>query len=176
MNTWNISGTITDSNLNALNGIPVVLSGGASGTTTTDATGHYSFNNLNAGATYTITPNEYNISFSPNYLTYADLSSDVTNGDFTGEVKNLDNVIVYPNPFKNEVGVNKITFYNLTSTAKLTIYSISGRLIFEADTESIEYQWDVNDTAGNKVSAGVYIYYITNENGNQKTGKIAIVK
>ncbi|HEY0101657.1 MAG TPA: lamin tail domain-containing protein, partial [Pyrinomonadaceae bacterium] len=68
-NTHTISGQIrsgVDQSSVGLSGITVILSGGASATTTTDGSGHYSFAGLPAGNNYTITPtNTAQHSFTP---------------------------------------------------------------------------------------------------------------
>jgi hypothetical protein len=65
--TVNISGQVTDSGNNnqPLSGVTVTLSGTQSATTTTDGNGFYSFTNLTAGGTYTVTPTLANYSLHP---------------------------------------------------------------------------------------------------------------
>ncbi len=53
--TYSISGFVNLSGGGVLSGVTVTLSGNASGSTTTDATGAYTFTNLGAGS-YTVTP------------------------------------------------------------------------------------------------------------------------
>src|SRR5260370_34792304 len=57
--TWSISGTITGTT-----GVTVALSGAATATTTTDASGAYSFAGLQNG-TYTVTPTKTGFNFTP---------------------------------------------------------------------------------------------------------------
>lgn len=57
--TWSISGTVTGTT-----GVTVVLSGAASATTTTDASGNYIFGGLLNGA-YLVTPNQKGFVFAP---------------------------------------------------------------------------------------------------------------
>ena len=57
--SWSISGTITGAT-----GVTVALSGAATGTTTTDASGNYSFSGLQNGS-YTVTPTKTGFTFSP---------------------------------------------------------------------------------------------------------------
>ena len=175
LNQWSISGIITDGN-EPISGVTVNLTGDSTATTITDISGSYSFSNLNAGATYTITPSKANITFIPANLTYTDLGDDITDANFKGTVPDLSHVIAYPNPFKKGEGVDFITFYNLTPNANIKIYTITGRCIFEVQTDGIEYRWNMTDRDEDRISVGIYIYYITNENGDKKTGKLAIVK
>jgi type VI secretion system secreted protein VgrG len=62
----------------------VTLSDGQSGSTTTDASGNYSFATLPSALNYTVTPSKTNYAFSPVNLTYNNLSADQTSADFTG--------------------------------------------------------------------------------------------
>jgi hypothetical protein len=100
----------------------------------------------------------------------------------------LDNVIVYPNPyepgtggrFDNSVFGEGVIFENLTQRARIRIFNIAGELV--ADLEETYGNgrciWDIRNPSGDKVASGVYIYYITNpDDSSQKAkGKIAILK
>jgi uncharacterized repeat protein (TIGR01451 family) len=61
----------------------MTLSGGQSGSTTTDANGNYSFANLATGLNYTVTPAKYNFAFSPSNLSYNNVTASQTAADFT---------------------------------------------------------------------------------------------
>ena len=88
----------------------------------------------------------------------------------------LTDVKVYPNPFKPDMVIDVITFANLTENAKIQIYTISGTIIFEAEADSIEYQWNIKNKDDNDIVSGVYIYYISDDKGNKKIGKIAVIR
>lgn len=81
---YTISGHIKNASNVAINGVTVTLSGGLSGSTTTDASGNYSFGGLASGLNYTATPSKTNFAFSPVNLTYTNLSAAQTAADFTG--------------------------------------------------------------------------------------------
>jgi len=97
---------------------------------------------------------------------------------------NLENVIVYPNPFKPTDGKSKtgtwdqgIFFGNLTKGAEIKIFTISGDFVhsFEkTDSYSGRYQWEVGDN----LASGIYIYLITNpdDKTDKASGKFAIIK
>ncbi len=101
----------------------------------------------------------------------------------SGYGDNLDDFMIYPNPFKESFSVNKITFANITKKAKITIFNLSG--IKMAELEEIDgnggIEWDLRDTAGNKLSSGIYICYIQayDKAGNEtetKIEKFAIIR
>ena len=93
----------------------------------------------------------------------------------------LDNVKVYPNPYKPGSGglfdASGIFFVGLTGETKIKIYNIAGELVLEQDNnEYPDYEWNIRNKKGKKVASGVYIYLITNDRGNKKIGKFTIVK
>jgi plastocyanin len=83
--TFTISGKVTNGST-ALNGVTVNLSGAASASTTTNASGEYSFANLAAG-NYTVTPAHANYTFTPASRSYTGLSANQTNQDFAATLK-----------------------------------------------------------------------------------------
>ena len=66
--TYSISGFVSLSGGGVLPGATITLSGGANGTTTTDATGAYTFTNLVAGS-YTVTPSMTGYTIAPATVT-----------------------------------------------------------------------------------------------------------
>jgi len=91
-------------------------------------------------------------------------------------VFNLNDLTVYPNPFKLSKGYPGIVFDNLTLDARVRIFTVSGELI--ADSGEIRqwgrWVWNLRNEEGDKVAHGIYIYLITNSSGEKKTGKIVI--
>lgn len=81
--TYSISGTVKDSDSNAMTGVTLTLSGDATDTTTTDTSGVYSLSGLDRGD-YVVTPSSSGYTFSPNNRSYTSLGADQTSQDFTG--------------------------------------------------------------------------------------------
>jgi galactose oxidase-like protein/Big-like domain-containing protein/glyoxal oxidase-like protein/carboxypeptidase family protein len=77
--TWSITGNISP----AASGITISLSGASTATTTTDASGNYTFSGLNNGS-YTITPSQTGLSFNPVSQTIGINSANVSGVNFTG--------------------------------------------------------------------------------------------
>lgn len=100
------------------------------------------------------------------------------------QVRTLDEVFSYPNPYYPEQGqVIKIT--NLPwNVEKVYIYTITGELVrslergdeIEERPEYFEAVWDCRNEGGQEVARGIYVYLAVTNEGEQKTGKIAIVK
>jgi uncharacterized repeat protein (TIGR01451 family) len=84
-----ISGRVTDAANNGLGGVTLTLSGSQTGTTTTDASGNYSFANLAAGGSYTITPSRAGFAFTPPSQTFNNLNSNGT-ANFTAAQQSAD--------------------------------------------------------------------------------------
>lgn len=94
--------------------------------------------------------------------------------------KNLDNLVVYPNPYRPNSGSarNGIIFGKLTGQAKIEIYTLTGQKLKEIqkDNQENSYRWDGRNEQGEELASGVYLAIVTNEGGEKKTGKIVIMK
>lgn len=75
--TFTISGNVKADGAN-LSGAAVSLTGTASGSTTTDASGNYSFTNLTAGGNYTVSVYKNGIVFTPATQSFTNLQADQT--------------------------------------------------------------------------------------------------
>ena len=100
--------------------------------------------------------------------------------------EHLDNVQVVPNPyfsrsrFKESEFERKIRFTNLPSKCKISIFTISGELIYQLehdDESSGNIWWDMRTVNNQEVSPGLYLYHVENEtNSNEKIGKFAVIR
>jgi uncharacterized repeat protein (TIGR01451 family) len=81
--TYTISGQVTLGNNNGLSGVTMTLSGSQTVSTTTDASGHYSFTNVAAGGDYTVTPARFQYIFNPQSLSFTGLNGNRI-ADFNG--------------------------------------------------------------------------------------------
>ena len=70
------------SNGAARGGVTLTLSGGQSGTATSDENGNYTFGNLGAGGNYTVTATGANLTFEPASRSINELSSNQSGADF----------------------------------------------------------------------------------------------
>jgi len=96
---------------------------------------------------------------------------------------NLNEAHVYPSPFKPGSGgiydAESIIFKNLTATAKIRVYNIAGELVAEmekADPAVDFFVWDAENNKGEKLSSGVYIFFIENDLGQKKIDKFAVIR
>jgi hypothetical protein len=83
---------------------------------------------------------------------------------------------VYPNPYSPSKGSSMRFSVDGTGGGEVRIYTISGRLVKKLLIQSgvSEVNWDVLNEEGNSITAGLYIYTVTDGDGNKKTGKLAI--
>ncbi len=84
----------------------------------------------------------------------------------------LDSLKVFPKPYKPHDGHRKIYFYGLTDKATVRIYDISGSLVKEIE----ESDGDGLATWNGDVASGIYIYHISNPQGEQKLGKLSVIR
>lgn len=98
---------------------------------------------------------------------------------FTTGANSGDAVNVFPIPYQQseDIDGNGISFTNLPVNAKLNVYNLLGEPVYKKDELSITYRWNVENNAGKKLSSGLYMYVINNENNKKITsGKLIIVR
>jgi hypothetical protein len=97
-------------------------------------------------------------------------------GTSTDASGNLNNVVVYPNPVRPEfVGTVKIT--GLMDKAHVKIADITGSLVYEAITEGGTIEWDTTAFGKYKVASGVYMIFISSEDGVEtKVKKVMVIR
>ncbi len=109
------------------------------------------------------------------------------------EKENMDEIYVVPNPYvvssniepldlQNPLdrGPRRVYFANLPSQCTINIYTMAGELVKSLQHNSsiedgIEY-WDLTTSDNFPVSFGMYIFHVKSENGNESTGRFAIIK
>ncbi len=101
----------------------------------------------------------------------------------TGYAKDLSAVYVYPNPAKIFNGGGKITFANLPQRAKIIIFNLQGKQMFELEENNGNGGVDYNlkDKSGVELSSGIYIFRVveldnSNNEVDSKIGKFAVIK
>ena len=93
------------------------------------------------------------------------------------QVYNLDNIVVYPNPFRMDVSGNEIMFANLPNGCEIFVYTANGRKLVHLTHDSFTggVSWDLKNEQGDKIASGVYIY-VAQYRGQEKTGKFLIIR
>lgn len=97
-------------------------------------------------------------------------------GIATDAAENLNNVYVYPNPVRPEYsGTVKVS--GLIDKANVKIADIEGNLVYEVVSEGGTIEWDTTAFGKYKVASGVYMIFISAEDGSEtKVKKVMIVR
>lgn len=97
-------------------------------------------------------------------------------GNATKGAENLANVIIYPNPVRpNYTGF--VTITGLMNKANVKITDIEGNLVHESISEGGTLLWDTQAFGKYKVASGVYMLFISSDDGSEtKTKKLMIVR
>ena len=93
----------------------------------------------------------------------------------------LESVVAFPVPY---VGSDpppcdciKFQFPATLDAKSLLIYTVMGDLVFSVSDLSDSFNWDVVNSNGEKLSPGLYLYYIQDDNGSQvASGKVVIIR
>ena len=97
-------------------------------------------------------------------------------GTATGANEDLNNVYVYPNPVRPEFeGTVKIA--GLLDKATVKITDIEGNLVYETTSEGGTIEWDTTAFGKHKVASGVYMIFISAQDGIEtKVKKVMIIR
>ncbi|HDR06391.1 MAG TPA: M28 family peptidase, partial [Candidatus Coatesbacteria bacterium] len=91
------------------------------------------------------------------------------------DLHNLAGVYAYPSPYRGDRH-SGVTFNGLVPGATLRVFDIAGNLVYETHSSGFELEWDVRNTAGRELAAGVYLYHITTPQGDAVTAKLAVIR
>jgi len=92
--------------------------------------------------------------------------------DYGPPAYTIDSVYAFPNPFVIRSDEDRLRF-NYGRPGTVSIYSIAGELLKELPVSGA---WDGRDEAGKRVASGVYLYVLTDEDGNVGRGKFLLVR
>lgn len=88
----------------------------------------------------------------------------------------LGKVYAYPNPVREDFS-GSITITGLILNSNVKITNVSGKLVYETRSLGGQVQWDGQNLWGEKVKSGVYVVYVSSEDGSDvQTTKILIVR
>jgi len=119
------------------------------------------------------------------------LNSDVYNNYVEGETYHLSifqimellpsydisNIKIYPNPYRPNSSLGKMSFSNMPPKTEIYIYTITGDLIIKKVADENGFiQWDGKNSSGRDVASGVYIVLFKTPDGKKITKKIGIEK
>jgi hypothetical protein len=83
----------------------------------------------------------------------------------------------YPNPWRADRGyAPQITFDQLTGNSTIKIFTVSGHLVRTLTTGNPSTTWDLTNDSGDRVASGIYIYLVTNDQGQSARGKVVVIR
>jgi len=83
---------------------------------------------------------------------------------------------VFPNPYREKYGTNKVIFNGVSGNVDLQIFNIAGRKVYEFKGDAgTELEWNLRNNQNEEVASGAYIYKLK-YSGGKKIGKIGIIK
>jgi ligand-binding sensor domain-containing protein len=77
----------------------------------------------------------------------------------------------FPNPYVIQSS-NDLLNFNFSGNARLRVFTVAGELVAERPTPV----WDGRNSAGVTVASGVYLYVLTDDEGNTGRGKFLLVR
>jgi hypothetical protein len=84
----------------------------------------------------------------------------------------IKQVLAFPNPYVINDSSDRLNF-NFANIATVTIFNIAGERI---DEFQVNQGWDGNNLNGNPVVSGVYLFLVTDSDGNKGRGKFLLVR
>jgi hypothetical protein len=158
--THTISGTVNDGYGNGLAGVTLTLSGSASATFVTDATGNYSFGPLNDGGNYTVTPSKLFWGFLEPPQTFNNLSASQT-ASFIGL---LNTYYIYGRvAFSDGAALSGLTVTATGTTTKSAVTDAYGYYTITGLTAGGNYTVAPADTAYNYAPPTLSFSYLTSD-------------
>jgi hypothetical protein len=159
--TFSISGTISPASLAV--GATITLSGTSTGTTTTDASGNYTFSNRPAG-TYTVTPSKSGLSFTPISQNVSLTVGNATSVNFTAQAISASGTLA----MDANVSTNGVQATTIASAAFSTSSTNELLLAFIAT----DYLGGANTTVTGVNGAALTWTLVVRANGQSGTSEI----
>jgi len=97
---------------------------------------------------------------------------------FSAFEEDLSQVYVYPNPYRGNDFFNGVRFAKLTARCTVTVYTASGRKVVTLEETDGDggLEWDLTNTAGERVVPGIYLFRVETEEGAEKLGTFSILE
>ena len=69
-----------------------------------------------------------------------------------------------------------MTFDGLVAGTTIKIFAVSGHKLKELHGDGPSIPWDLTNDSGDKVASGIYVYLVTDGQGDKVKGKLAVIK
>jgi hypothetical protein len=84
---------------------------------------------------------------------------------------------VSPNPWRSDRHAGfPVTFDQLTLGSQVKLFTLSGHWVRTLPALDGYANWDLKNDSGDAVASGLYLYVITNNQGQKTAGKFAIIR
>jgi hypothetical protein len=84
---------------------------------------------------------------------------------------------VFPNPWRVDRHKSiPMRFERLGQTGNLSIFTLSGHRVKSLNTAGGSVDWNLTNEANQKVASGLYLYLVTDDEGHEARGKLAVVR
>ncbi len=87
-------------------------------------------------------------------------------GTATGGEGSFDGLHIYPNPVRPGFD-GEIVIKGTMTEAIIKITDVSGNIVYETKSLGGQAMWDGKDFSGRKISTGVYLVFVSNEDGSE---------
>jgi hypothetical protein len=90
---------------------------------------------------------------------------------------NLAQVKVFPNPLNlRSANTPMFNFANIPASAQIRIFTVSGHWVRNIESPNGVANWDLTNNSGQPVASGVYLYIVTDSQGDSQRGVIALAR
>lgn len=83
---------------------------------------------------------------------------------------------VHPNPFRAARGDQNVVFDQMSANSTVKIFTVAGRWVKTLPAPSGYVPWDLTNDSGDKVASGLYLYLVTDGQGNKTRGKFTLIR
>ena len=97
-------------------------------------------------------------------------------GGIVGSIAPAPTINVYPNPWKSSMGVSAVQFNPVPSGSTIKIFTVSGHWVKTLAAPGGSVPWDLTNDSGDRVASGIYIYLVTDLQGNKARGKVIVIR
>ncbi|MBP8959271.1 MAG: T9SS type A sorting domain-containing protein [Bacteroidales bacterium] len=97
-------------------------------------------------------------------------------GDATKGAERFSKVYAFPNPVR-ETYTGNLTITGLMRNSSVRITDISGNLVYRCTSDGGQATWNLLNYRGERVSTGVYLIFVANEDGTEAMAtKVLVIK
>jgi subtilisin family serine protease len=124
-------------------------------------------------ATLSLTPGPYKVRVQ---AVKGSQSSAWASATFALAGATIINVRVHPNPFRASRGDPNVLFDQMAAASTVKIFTVSGQWVKTLRAPGGSIVWDLTNDSGDPVASGLYLYLVTDDQGNKTRGKLTLIR